>query len=362
MSYYAVRAGRVPGVYTSWGECSAQTTGFTGAVHKKFKTRLEANVFIAEGAAEVNAASSIEAAAPPPSRSSAAEAAKGAKKEGEPGKKCKCGVMRTVKQVKNGANVGKLYCRCEKCSFFAWVGGSVAVASSSSSSSSSRGAQKPEPLLRIYTDGACKGNNNVRSKVAPAGWGVVVYQHSDNSVVQELFGPVDLNPASPYFLHAEVGSNNTAELSALGECLLWVRDFAPRSLYPGPIVVLYDSEYAMKSIDGSYNGAKNRGIINHVRTVYQAVKKERSGGLIEFRHVKGHSGDVGNDRADFCAGVGSSGKRCHGGRFATPTPAFASAPAPVTAPVTAIAVAAESQGAVGSKRKAPAIVDLTGEE
>ena len=177
--------------------------------------------------------------------------------------------------------------------------------------------------------------------------------------MQELFGPVDLNPASPYFLHAEVGSNNTAELSALGECLLWIRDFAPRAKYPGPIVVLYDSEYAMKSIDGTYNGAKNRGIIEHVRAIYKAVKNERGGGLIEFRHVKGHSGDAGNDRADFCAGVGSSGRRCHGGRFAALTPAaapiYTSAPAPYAA-------GGEDNAAVGSKRKAPVIVDLTGDE
>ena len=36
MSFYAVRKGRTPGVYTSWDECKAQTSGVSGAEFRKF--------------------------------------------------------------------------------------------------------------------------------------------------------------------------------------------------------------------------------------------------------------------------------------------------------------------------------------
>lgn len=36
MNVYAVRVGRVPGLYSSWDECKQQVTGYSGAVFKKF--------------------------------------------------------------------------------------------------------------------------------------------------------------------------------------------------------------------------------------------------------------------------------------------------------------------------------------
>lgn len=42
MKYYAVKCGRVPGVYTSWPECEAQVKGFAGAKYKSFKTEADA--------------------------------------------------------------------------------------------------------------------------------------------------------------------------------------------------------------------------------------------------------------------------------------------------------------------------------
>lgn len=43
--FYAVRVGRHPGVYESWEQCKAETTGFPGAVFKKFPSRQEAELF-----------------------------------------------------------------------------------------------------------------------------------------------------------------------------------------------------------------------------------------------------------------------------------------------------------------------------
>lgn len=46
MKYYGVKKGRIPGVYTSWSQCSDQIKGYSGAVYKKFDTKEEANRFV----------------------------------------------------------------------------------------------------------------------------------------------------------------------------------------------------------------------------------------------------------------------------------------------------------------------------
>ncbi len=45
-SYYAVRVGRIPGIYRTWAEADAQVKGHPGNRHKRFNTREEANAFM----------------------------------------------------------------------------------------------------------------------------------------------------------------------------------------------------------------------------------------------------------------------------------------------------------------------------
>ena len=44
--FYAVRQGRVPGVYTTWADCEKQVKGFGGAIYKSFPTEAEARAFV----------------------------------------------------------------------------------------------------------------------------------------------------------------------------------------------------------------------------------------------------------------------------------------------------------------------------
>jgi ribonuclease HI len=46
--FYAVKHGRVNGIYTTWELCKEQVTGFKDAQFKKFKTKSEANDYIGE--------------------------------------------------------------------------------------------------------------------------------------------------------------------------------------------------------------------------------------------------------------------------------------------------------------------------
>ncbi len=44
--YYAVKAGKTPGIYTDWESCKKEIDGFSKAVFKSFKTLEEANAWL----------------------------------------------------------------------------------------------------------------------------------------------------------------------------------------------------------------------------------------------------------------------------------------------------------------------------
>ena len=70
--FYAVAAGRKPGIYLTWVDCERQVKGFSGARFKSFKTREEASLFV--GGAGKQAARGVASAVAPRSDASAAAA------------------------------------------------------------------------------------------------------------------------------------------------------------------------------------------------------------------------------------------------------------------------------------------------
>ncbi len=48
LKYYAVKIGRIPGIYTSWDECKKQVSGFSNAKYKSFESKEEADQYISE--------------------------------------------------------------------------------------------------------------------------------------------------------------------------------------------------------------------------------------------------------------------------------------------------------------------------
>ncbi|MBQ2113959.1 MAG: viroplasmin family protein, partial [Selenomonadales bacterium] len=43
--YYAVQAGRVPGIYMTWNDCQKQVVGYKGAKFKSFPTQEAAQAY-----------------------------------------------------------------------------------------------------------------------------------------------------------------------------------------------------------------------------------------------------------------------------------------------------------------------------
>ena len=136
----------------------------------------------------------------------------------------------------------------------------------------------------IYTDGACKGNPG------PGGWGALLRM---GDTEKEIFG-------------GELGTtNNRMEMTAVIEALAALKR-------PCQITLYLDSQYVLKGITEWIEGWKARGW----RTAAKAPVKNvdlwqqldallvSSGHKIDWRWVRGHNGDPGNERADALANKG----------------------------------------------------------
>jgi ribonuclease HI len=138
--------------------------------------------------------------------------------------------------------------------------------------------------VQIYTDGACKGNPG------PGGWGAWL---KSGSTEKELFGG-ELNT-----------TNNRMELQAVIEGLGALKR-------PCKVTVFLDSQYVRMGITEWVRGWKAKGWrtstkqpVKNVELWQQLDKLVAEGGhQIEWRWVKGHSGDPGNERADMLANKG----------------------------------------------------------
>jgi len=136
----------------------------------------------------------------------------------------------------------------------------------------------------IYTDGACKGNPG------PGGWGVWLKSGSHE---KELFGG-EANT-----------TNNRMELMAVIEGLTALKR-------PCKVLLYLDSQYVRQGITEWIRGWKAKGWVTASK---QPVKNadlwrrldalvSQGGHQIEWRWVRGHSGDPGNEKADALANQG----------------------------------------------------------
>ncbi len=138
--------------------------------------------------------------------------------------------------------------------------------------------------IEIYTDGACKGNPG------PGGWGALLI-HGDKE--KELFG-------------GELGTtNNRMEMTAVIEALAALKQ-------PCSITLYLDSEYVLKGITEWVKGWKARGWRTAAKQpvknveLWQKLDALVAGGghKIEWKWVRGHAGNAGNERADALANRG----------------------------------------------------------
>lgn len=164
----------------------------------------------------------------------------------------------------------------------------------------------------IYTDGSGPVNNSEW-----AGWGAAIWSHPVSCPLAnyELFGPVPLEQWDPRWLGAEAATNNTAEVTAIAEALLWLEQEAPGPK-EAPVSLWFDSTYAQEAITGQTTPKENIALITTAREIWSRVSAIRK---FEWCKVKAHSGNHGNDYADKLAAAGATGKQTtHSSRWVLP--------------------------------------------
>ena len=150
------------------------------------------------------------------------------------------------------------------------------------------GDEQPASVVEIYTDGACSGNPG------PGGWGVVL-RYGDH--VKELSGG-DPGPTT----------NNRMELTAAIEAL--------EALTRESTVLLHtDSTYVRSGILTWMAGWKRNGWRTSDKKpvknedLWRRLDGAAARHVVEWRWVKGHAGDAGNERADALANLGMAQAR-----------------------------------------------------
>ena len=134
----------------------------------------------------------------------------------------------------------------------------------------------------IYADGACRGNPG------PGGWGAWL---KSGERELELYGG------------ELVSTNNRMELTAVIEALASLKR-------PSEVTVYTDSAYVKNGITTWIHGWKSRGWLTADKkpvknqALWQRLETLDKAHKVQWRWVRGHSGDPGNERADLLANKG----------------------------------------------------------
>jgi|JI8StandDraft_1071087.scaffolds.fasta_scaffold08797_4 ribonuclease HI len=151
-------------------------------------------------------------------------------------------------------------------------------------------------MITIYTDGSSRGNPG------PGGWGAVLV-YDENRAVVELGG------------REQHTTNNRMELTAIREALSYIEE---RNI-EGDVELYTDSSYAMNGLQswmygwqkngwktGSGDPVLNQDIWEALLGLMVRLKQSRD---VDIKKVKGHAGDVLNERCDTLATAFADGER-----------------------------------------------------
>ncbi|MBT6356060.1 MAG: ribonuclease HI [Nitrosomonadales bacterium] len=137
-------------------------------------------------------------------------------------------------------------------------------------------------MIKIYTDGACKGNPGV------GGWGALILQDDKNI---ELFGGENET------------TNNRMELMAV---IMALKEMSPSE----ELIIYTDSTYVQKGISewiknwklNNWRSSNKKPVKN--KDLWMQLDEASYSRKINWEWVKGHAGNEGNEKADELANKG----------------------------------------------------------
>ena len=137
-------------------------------------------------------------------------------------------------------------------------------------------------MIKVYTDGACKGNPG------QGGWGALILE---NDIKREIYGGESNT------------TNNRMELMAVIRALELLKE-------QNDITVFTDSTYVQKGIsEWIINWKRNGWKSSNKKSVKNKdlwVELDNLNDLmsVKWEWIKGHAGNTGNERADYLANLG----------------------------------------------------------
>lgn len=124
-------------------------------------------------------------------------------------------------------------------------------------------------MIEIYTDGAYSSSKNI------GGWAFLIIE--DNLEIFKLFGPIQNT------------TNNRAELFAVIKSIEWCINNNISNVH-----IYTDSMYIVGTMTKNWKRNKNTDLWNQLDNLIKNIK-------INWKHVKGHNGNILNERCDLLA-------------------------------------------------------------
>lgn len=333
-TFYAVKVGKNPGIYNSWEDCQKQILKFPNAVFKKFNTEDQALNFLIAGinttAADSNISDGlnllpVEALNKPkmsklgnlndlnsknslstiklknhPKPTSSTTGVELIDIDDDPSPNCssKSNCVERYNQLRLEFN--KLLERVEKLEQQSFQSSTLQANNNKRQANNNdkvtpkkqkTNSGEASKTLHVYTDGACSNNGRGNAK---AGIGVYFGDDSCWNISEPLGG----RP-----------TNNRAEIHAAVRALEQIRKMPE---IPEEIKLYTDSQFLINGITKWINKwKKNEWKLSTGEPVknkedFEALDSAREGLVVDFIHVKGHSGLKGNEEADRLAVNGMS--------------------------------------------------------
>ena len=140
-------------------------------------------------------------------------------------------------------------------------------------------------IVDLYTDGACKGNPG------PGGWGVVIIKNG--KPVDEIYGGESNT------------TNNRMELLAVIHGLNKIEEADTVRVNTDSMYVKNGiTSWIKKWVENGWKTAAKKDVAN--KDLWVKLQRIVETMEVIWNWVRGHSGDVGNERADFLADKGVS--------------------------------------------------------